>query len=277
MAKELPYFRFTSAEWLQGDISLEATYMKGVYIDICAYYWFRDCSLTLEMLKKKYSSDIDAIINLINLGILKSNEDSDVISINFLDEQWVLLGKSHKKRVLAGKKGAKIRYSNAKAKPKPSHSYKDNNKDKEKDNNKDNLEFKKFWNLYDKKIGDKTKLSKKWDNLTKEEKELIFLYIPKYKKSQPDKQYRKNPDTFLNNKSWNDEIIKKEEPAQKYDRPVKQVKQDEFKLKKEKEDHQNKFNISEKLDELPEDSFIRRTLTKPKTQRTGKTKRIGEM
>jgi len=25
--------------------------------------------------------------------------------------------------------------------------------------------------------------------------------------STPDKQYRKNPETYLNNKSWNDEII----------------------------------------------------------------------
>ena len=32
-------------------------------------------------------------------------------------------------------------------------------------------------------------------------------YIELYKQSQPDKQFRKNPETFLNNKSWNDEII----------------------------------------------------------------------
>ena len=32
-------------------------------------------------------------------------------------------------------------------------------------------------------------------------------HIPKYKQAQPDKKFRKNPETFLNNKSWNDEII----------------------------------------------------------------------
>jgi hypothetical protein len=32
-------------------------------------------------------------------------------------------------------------------------------------------------------------------------------YIPKYKEAQPDKLFRKDPATFLNNKSWNDEII----------------------------------------------------------------------
>ena len=32
-------------------------------------------------------------------------------------------------------------------------------------------------------------------------------HLPLYKKSQPNKKYRKDPATYLNNKSWNDEII----------------------------------------------------------------------
>ena len=32
-------------------------------------------------------------------------------------------------------------------------------------------------------------------------------HLPLYKKSQPNKKYRKDPGTYLNNKSWNDEII----------------------------------------------------------------------
>ena len=32
-------------------------------------------------------------------------------------------------------------------------------------------------------------------------------YIPKYKKAQPDKSFRKDPKTFLGNQSWLDEII----------------------------------------------------------------------
>jgi hypothetical protein len=32
-------------------------------------------------------------------------------------------------------------------------------------------------------------------------------YIPNYRAATPDKTYRKNPETFLNNKSWNDELI----------------------------------------------------------------------
>ena len=73
----------------------------------------------------------------------------------------------------------------------------------------ENESFILFWNMYDKKVGLKEKIEKKWNKLSDDDKKKIFEYIPKYKESQPDKQYRKNPDTFLNNKSWNDELIPK--------------------------------------------------------------------
>jgi hypothetical protein len=71
-----------------------------------------------------------------------------------------------------------------------------------------NIDFEWFWNEYDKKIGDKQKLKKKWHKLTDEERQNAMNYLELYKQSVPDKQFRKNPETFLNNKSWNDEIIR---------------------------------------------------------------------
>jgi len=70
-----------------------------------------------------------------------------------------------------------------------------------------NIDFEWFWNEYDKKIGEKQKLKKKWNKLTDEERQNAMNYLDLYKQSVPDKQFRKNPETFLNNKSWNDEII----------------------------------------------------------------------
>lgn len=67
--------------------------------------------------------------------------------------------------------------------------------------------FEDFWNEYDKKVGEKGKLKSKWDKLRQEEKEKIMGYIPDYKLSQPDKKFRQNPETFFNNKSWNNELI----------------------------------------------------------------------
>ena len=88
-----------------------------------------------------------------------------------------------------------------------------------KDNNLTDFDF--FWNLYDKKVGDKDKLIKKWGALKPEERNKALDHIPKYKKSQPDKKYRKDPQTYLNNKSWNDEIIESRDAI------VKQIFQNE--------------------------------------------------
>lgn len=67
--------------------------------------------------------------------------------------------------------------------------------------------FEEFWTDYDKKVGDKDKLKKKWATVKSSDRMLIREYLPKYKAAQPDKKYRKDPSTFLNNKSWNDELI----------------------------------------------------------------------
>ena len=140
MAKELPFFRFTASEWLNGDISLEATYMKGVFIDTCAYYWFKDCSITLAMLKKKDPLNVDAILELIKLGIIKHDKKSDFVNINFLDLQYDLLSEKRVKRQIAGALGGKKKSSNARILVEQNPSY----KDKDKDNYNENYKYEKF-------------------------------------------------------------------------------------------------------------------------------------
>jgi len=81
------------------------------------------------------------------------------------------------------------------------------NKDINKDDSVIENDFDFFWNEYDKKVGDKEKLKKKWISLSKSDQDKIFTHIEQYKIAQPDKKFRKDPATYLNNKSWNDEII----------------------------------------------------------------------
>lgn len=73
-------------------------------------------------------------------------------------------------------------------------------------NNDKSCRFAEFWDLYGKKT-DSSKCKTKFARLTKAEIELLFEKLPAYIKSTPDKQYRKNPITWLNGKCWNDEII----------------------------------------------------------------------
>ncbi len=70
-----------------------------------------------------------------------------------------------------------------------------------------NITYDDFWDLYDKKVGDKEKIEKKWNLLSDKQRQDVMQYIPLYKESQPNKKFRKDPITFLNNKSWLDEII----------------------------------------------------------------------
>jgi len=86
-----------------------------------------------------------------------------------------------------------------------------------------NVPFEDFWDLYDKKVGSKEVIERKWGKLTDTERIKIMDYIPHYRNAQPDKQYRKNPETFLNGKGWNDEIINSKKIANghtKKERPI---------------------------------------------------------
>lgn len=69
-----------------------------------------------------------------------------------------------------------------------------------------NAPFEEFWCAYDKKVG-RPKCEKLWSKLTMAERVACLNYIPLYKQAQPEKCYRKNPETFLRNKCWNDELI----------------------------------------------------------------------
>lgn len=76
-----------------------------------------------------------------------------------------------------------------------------------KEKNKDNTisRFSEFWDLYAKKVNPK-KCEAKFNKLSKATIDLIFEKLPHYVNSTPDKQFRKNPLTWLNNEGWNDEI-----------------------------------------------------------------------
>jgi len=69
-------------------------------------------------------------------------------------------------------------------------------------NNKEVL-FNDFWIVYDKQV-DRKKCLEKFEKLKDEEIKLIFENLPNYIRNTPDKQFRKNPSTWINNKCWND-------------------------------------------------------------------------
>ena len=72
---------------------------------------------------------------------------------------------------------------------------------------KDEYTFERAWNLYEKKVGCKSKLEKKWNSMSLKERKEAIECIPLYVIATEDKKYRKNFQTFLNQRGWEDEII----------------------------------------------------------------------
>lgn len=73
--------------------------------------------------------------------------------------------------------------------------------------------FQDFWDLYDKK-NDLSKCESKWKKINQGAREKIMHHLALYVRATPDKAFRKNPITYLNNESWNDEIITRQHNGQ---------------------------------------------------------------
>lgn len=72
---------------------------------------------------------------------------------------------------------------------------------------KDEYTFDNVWNLYQKKVGSKEKLEKKWNSMSLKDRKAAMESIPSYVLSTPDKKYRLNFQTYLNQRRWEDELI----------------------------------------------------------------------
>lgn len=73
---------------------------------------------------------------------------------------------------------------------------------KPKTNKTINISFDVFWDLYDHKTGSKEKAKKKWESLSDSVREKIIDHLPIFKKRHPEKEFRKHPQTYLNQKVW---------------------------------------------------------------------------
>ena len=72
--------------------------------------------------------------------------------------------------------------------------------------------FDEFWSIYERK-GNKMQSMKAWRKLKPSIELQLQIYDAAriYVQATPDKQYRKDASTWLNNQCWNDEVIKKQQ------------------------------------------------------------------
>ena len=70
------------------------------------------------------------------------------------------------------------------------------------------VSFNDFWDRYDHKV-DKQKAQKKWNRLSKSDQSAIMEHLDKYIPNTFKDKYptRRNPTTYLNNRTWENEVI----------------------------------------------------------------------
>ena len=108
MAKEIPFFKFFTGEWSNGDITAENYKTQGVFINICAIYWTKEGKVTENFLRKNIREN-KCIDELVDSNIIKVEDGS--ILISFLDEQLIECESIRLKCSSAGKKSALKRAS----------------------------------------------------------------------------------------------------------------------------------------------------------------------
>ena len=104
MAKELPYFQFEPAEYLTKDVSFCSLSAQGLFINICSYYWQRNCELTEDQVLRRLNYS-DELSELINEGVIVSIDGN--LSIKFLDLQKDKATKTSIKNSENGSKGGR--------------------------------------------------------------------------------------------------------------------------------------------------------------------------
>ena len=109
MAKELPYFQFEPAEYLTKDVSFCSLSAQGLFINICSYYWQRNCNLTEKQLLKRLDF-VNELNELIDEDIIEINDG--FIIIEFLDNQRDKAIQNSKKNTENGKKGGRPKTQN---------------------------------------------------------------------------------------------------------------------------------------------------------------------
>jgi len=104
MAKELPYFKFEPAEYLTKDISFCSLSAQGLFINICSYYWQRNCKLTKPQLLKRlnYPNELEELISEGALDLI-----NEIITIKFLDAQLYEVEEKSKTNSSNGSKGGR--------------------------------------------------------------------------------------------------------------------------------------------------------------------------
>lgn len=230
MSKRLPYFQFEPAEYLAGDIFFCSYGAQGMFNNICALYWQKDCELKHSQVVKRFKNE-DLIQELISENIIKVSKDK--ITINFLDEQFSKATVKHVVNSENGKKGASKRWqknSEAIAKPLKTNSELDGEIIALREDKiiEDEIKENKTIVIIDNTLfSDECKISEQWIETVamqaKVKKEIIILYLDNFEKHLITMQEQKR--TVKDFKEHFSHWIKKQNFSDFTERPIGKTNQ----------------------------------------------------
>lgn len=236
MASKDPAFLFYSKDWIEGTAELSPA-EKGVYIDLLCYQHQKsdlpsDLHRICRLVRLSYDEFL-VIWNVISDKFYVDGERMFNIKLSEVMSERSLKGKKNKiigifASLLRKSDLSKKEYSEVRSSFKVDDfmqidterlterltewyelrlkSIANEDANVNEDINTINIEFDVFWNLYNKKVGDKKDCIKKWNKLTDIDRQKIIDTLPKFLSNIKDKQFQAHPSTYLNQERWNDEI-----------------------------------------------------------------------
>jgi len=92
-----PFFKFSTGEWLSGEILYQSSHLQGIFIQLCAYYFHKNGELSVEGAKARIRDITDDDLTTLYAKNIIKIEDKNIV-ISFLLRQLIELDEYSKKQ-----------------------------------------------------------------------------------------------------------------------------------------------------------------------------------
>jgi hypothetical protein len=99
--KQLPWFKFSPADWMMGRISRQSCEVQVAFLRLCCIYWNAECEMTVEHAELECDGYFDRLLALKMVEVI-----GDKIGIKFLTIQYIEGSEKRQKMSNAGKASA---------------------------------------------------------------------------------------------------------------------------------------------------------------------------
>ena len=104
--KQLPWFKFSPADWMMGRISRQSCEVQVAFLRLCCIYWNAGCEMTVEHAELECDGYFDRLVTLKMVEVI-----GDKIGIKFLNIQYDEGREKRQKMSNAGKASAERKFN----------------------------------------------------------------------------------------------------------------------------------------------------------------------